>query len=83
MKTRGSGVVSPSSFFFARSMVISRKGCAIWIAASPMPGASYMVSNMSSASLRISGVTFSIGLETRRSCLSGRMMISLKAMGAI
>ena len=27
-----------------------------WIAASPMPGASYMVSNMSSTSLRISGV---------------------------
>jgi hypothetical protein len=29
---------------------------------SPMPGASYMVSNMSSASLRISAVTFSTGL---------------------
>ena len=54
-----------------------------WIAASPIPGASYMVSNMSSASLRISGVTFSIGLETRRSCLSGRMMISRRAMAAI
>ncbi|MGY4599208.1 hypothetical protein ACVWXL_006954 [Bradyrhizobium sp. GM22.5] len=83
MKTRGSGLVSPSWSGLARSMVISRNGCAIWIAASPMPGASYMVSNMSSASLRISGVTFSIGLETRRSCLSGRMMISLRAMAAI
>jgi hypothetical protein len=30
--------------------------------------------------LRTSEVTFSIGLETRRSCLSGRMMISLNAM---
>ena len=45
-----------------------------------MPGASYMVSNMSSASLRISVVTFSTGLETSRNCLSGRMMISLKAI---
>ena len=60
-------------------MVISRRGCATWIAASPMPGA-YMVSNMSSASLRISVVTFSTGLETSRSCLSGRMMISLRAI---
>ena len=57
-----------------------RNGCATWIAASPMPGASYMVSNMSSASLRISGVTFSIGFDTSRNCLSGRMMISLMAM---
>ncbi len=63
-------------------MVISRSGCATWIAASPMPGASYMVSNMSSASLRISVVTFSTGLEISRSCLSGRMMISLKAIAA-
>ena len=45
-----------------------------------MPGASYMVSNMSSASLRISVVTFSTGLETSRNCLSGRMMISRMAM---
>ena len=59
---------------------MSRNGCATWIAASPMPGASYMVSNMSSASLRISDVTFSTGLETSRSCLSGRMMISLRAI---
>ena len=29
-----------------------RLGSPIWIAASPMPGASYMVSNMSSTSLR-------------------------------
>ena len=35
---------------------------------------------MSSASLRISVVTFSTGLETSRSCLSGRMMISLRAI---
>ena len=80
MKTRGCGVVSPSSFFLARSIVISRNGWATWIAASPIPGASYMVSNMSSASLRISEVTFSIGLETSRNCLSGRMMISRSAM---
>ena len=76
MKTRGFGVVSPFSSRLARSMVISRSGCATWIAASPMPGASYMVSSMSSASLRISAVTFSTGFETSRNCLSGRMMIS-------
>ena len=80
MKTRGRGLLSPSSSRLARSMVISRSGCATWIAASPIPGAAYMVSNMSSASLRTSAVTFSIGLETSRNCLSGRMMISLNAM---
>ena len=35
---------------------MSRTGSPTWIAASPMPGASYMVSNMSSTSLRISAV---------------------------
>ena len=80
MKTRGRGVVSPFSSRLARSMVISRTGSATWIAASPIPGAAYMVSNMSSASLRIAGVTFSTGLETSRNFLSGRTMISLKAM---
>ena len=79
MKTRGS--FSPS--FFDTSIVIRRSGCAIWIAARPMPGASYMVSSMSSASARISGVIFSMGLETRRSCVSGRMMMSRMAMGAM
>jgi hypothetical protein len=39
-----------------------------------------MVSNMSSASFRISGVTFSTGFDTSRNCLSGRIMISLNAM---
>ena len=47
MKTRGSG----GSSFLARSMVTTRRGTPTWIAASPMPGASYMVSNMSSTSL--------------------------------
>src|SRR5450755_3362014 len=80
MKTRGRGLASPSSSFLARSIVISRNGWATWIAARPIPGALYMVSNMSSASLRISGVTFSIGFDTSRNCLSGRMMISRSAM---
>ena len=80
MKTRGCGVGLALLFFLARSIVIRRNGWATWIAASPMPGASYMVSNMSSASLRISAVTFSTGLETSRNCLSGRMMISRMAM---
>jgi hypothetical protein len=34
-------------------------------------------------SLRMSGVILSIGFDTSRSRLSGRMMISLKAMDAI
>src|SRR5258707_149213 len=80
IKARGRGVLSPFSSRLARSMVISRRGGATWIAASPMPGASYMVSNMSSASLRISAVPLKTGLETSRNCLSGRMMISRIAM---
>ena len=81
MKARGSLLPLPS--LRTRSIVISRTGSAIWIAASPMPGASYMVSNISSASLRISGVTSATGLEICRSRLSGRMMISRRAMAAI
>ena len=50
-------------------MVMSRSGTPTWIAARPMPGASYMVSSMSSASSRISGVTASTGLETSRRLL--------------
>ena len=33
-------------------MVTTRCGTPIWMAASPMPGAAYMVSNMSSTSAR-------------------------------
>jgi hypothetical protein len=33
--------------------------------------------------LRTSAVTVSMGLETRRSCLSGRMMMSRMAIGAM
>ena len=51
MKTCGAG----GSSSLARSMTSMRSGSPTWIAASPMPGASYMVSSMSSASLR-SGV---------------------------
>ena len=50
MKTCGSF----GSSFLARSMVTTRLGTPIWIAASPMPGASYMVSNMSSTSCAMS-----------------------------
>src|SRR5215204_4563344 len=69
-----------SSSFLARSMVTKRKGSPIWIAASPMPGASYMVSNMSSASLRTDASTFATGLETRRKRLSGMTRISRRLM---
>ena len=38
-------------------MVTTRLATPIWIAASPMPGALYMVSNMSSTSLRMPAST--------------------------
>src|SRR5580700_9554632 len=56
-------------------------GSATWIAASPTPGASCMVSIMSSISRRRSSSTRSIFLLTRRSLGSGKVMIGLRAMG--
>src|SRR5215468_9890706 len=50
------------------------------MAARPMPGASYMVSNMSSTSFLISGVILPTGSDTSRNRLSGRMMMSRSAM---
>src|SRR6202035_3143484 len=50
-------------------------------AASPTPGASCMVSIMSSISRRRSSSTRSIFLLTRRSLGSGKVMIGLRAMG--
>ena len=71
------------SSFLATSMVTMRCGAPTWIAASPTPGASYMVSNMSSTSLRTSAVIFFTGSETSRNRLSGRMRISRSAMAAM
>ncbi len=53
MNTRG----ALGSSFLATSRVMSRFGTPTWIAASPMPGAAYMVSNMSSISRRVSSST--------------------------
>jgi hypothetical protein len=64
----------------AVSAVTMRFGTPIWIAASPTPGASYIVSNMSSTSARTPASTVFTGSETSRSRLSGRMMISRNAM---
>ena len=75
------GFFSPS--FLARSMVTTRFASPIWIAASPMPGASYMVSNMSSTSFLIDASTLATGLETSRSRLSGKIRMSRTAMAAI
>ena len=61
-------------------MVTTRSGTPTWIAASPMPGASYMVSNMSATRVRMSSPIFSTGFETVRNLLSGRMMMSRSAM---
>ena len=73
MKTCGAGG-SPS---LARSMTSMRSGSPTWIAARPMPGASYMVSSMSSASFSSGASTRSTGLETWRRTGSGRMMSGL------
>ena len=61
-------------------MVTTRTGTPTWIAASPMPGASYMVSNMSATSVRMSSSILPTGFETLRNRLSGRMMMSRSAM---
>src|SRR5262249_25547116 len=55
-------------------------GTATWIAASPIPRASYMVSNMSSMSRRISASILPTGFETARNRLSGNLMMSRNAM---
>ena len=47
-------------------MATTRFGTPTWIAARPTPGASYMVSSMSSASVRISSVIAATGSDTRR-----------------
>jgi hypothetical protein len=64
-------------------MVTTRLGVPTWIAASPIPGASYMVSNMSSTSSRMPASTFFTGSETCRNRLSGRMRMSRKAIAAM
>ena len=68
------------SSFLARSMVTMRLGSPTWIAASPMPGAAYMVSNISSTSLRVAASTLATGLETSRSRLSGKIRMSRTAI---
>ena len=57
MKTRGSRTGSPpSSSGSCRSMTSRRFGTPTWTAARPMPGAAYIVSNMSAISARVSSV---------------------------
>ena len=68
------------SSFLAVSTVTMRCGSPTWIAARPTPGASYIVSNMSSTSARTSASTAFTGSDTCRSRLSGRMMMSRNAM---
>ena len=71
-----------SSSFLARSITSTRLATPIWIAARPMPGASYMVSSMSSISARTSSSTtptFSLAARNRG---SGRHRIGRMAMDA-
>ena len=71
------------SSFLARSMVMIRLGVPTWMAASPIPGASYMVSSISSMSLRMPASIFFTGSDTCRNRLSGRMRMSRSAMAAM
>ena len=77
MKTRG----SLRLVLLRQVHRIRRAATPTWIAASPMPGASYMVSNMSSASARIPASPLT-GSETSRNRLSGSLMISRNAIVA-
>jgi hypothetical protein len=64
------------SFSLARSITNMRKGRPIWIAASPIPGAAYIVSSMSSKTARVSASTLFKGAETCRKIFSsGKVMI--------
>ncbi len=62
---------------------MTRLGTPIWMAASPMPGASYMVSNMSSISACTGLSTAFTGSDFSRSRVSGMMRISRFAMAAM
>ena len=82
MKTRGSRTGSPpSSSGSCRSMTSRRLGTPTWIAARPMPGAAYIVSNMSAISARISSFTSSTGVEICRRRGSGTSRIGKQGHG--
>ena len=68
------------SSFFDKSMMMTRLATPTWMPASPMPGAAYMVSNISSTSLRRLASMRLTGSDTSRSRLSGSFMISRTVM---
>ena len=78
--TKYFGSFIPSSLFHEISMTITLRGTPTCTAASPMPGASYIVSSMSSMSLRISSSTFSTGFEIVFKRGSGAVKIFLIAI---
>src|SRR4051794_14406865 len=61
-------------------MTRMRCGTPTWIAARPMPGAAYIVSNMSATSARTSSSTVSTSLEISRRRGSGTSTIGRMAM---
>ena len=71
---------SAGSSSLARSMTTMRFITPIWGAASPMPGASYMVSSISLANVLISSSTVSIGSATARRRASGMTRMGRMAM---
>ena len=78
MKTCGAGVSSS----LARSITSMRSGSPIWMAARPMPGASYMVVQHVVGQFAQGASTRSTGLETWRRMGSGRMMSGLIGMAS-
>jgi hypothetical protein len=72
--TRKSGLFGSSSR--ATSIVTMRRGSPTWIAASPMPGASYMVASISSMKRRAASSTVSTMTLFWRSTASGIVRMS-------
>ena len=75
MNTRGSLLSSEMS------ITINCLCTLTWVAARPMPGASYMVSNMSSINARRASSTDSTGVATVRRRLSGYSRMVSRLMG--
>jgi len=76
MKARGFFLPS----FWSRSITITRLGTPICTAARPMPSAAYMLSAMSSMSVRISSVTTSTSVEIAWRRGSGAVRMGLMVM---
>ena len=80
-----SGLISTSSAFFSSetSMTINCLCTSTWVAARPIPGASYMVSAMSAARRRMPSSIFVIGCATLRRRGSGNRRMGRSAIKSL